>query len=112
MSGTKHDSEKPRLNLLDPEWLTGVAKVLTYGANKYDDYDWARGLEWSRLFSAAQRHLLAWQAGEDLDRESGHHHLLHASCNMMLLYCHYLYRIGKDDRFDPEHLRAKALGKD
>lgn len=35
---TKHDSGKPRMSLIDPLFLTGVAQVLTFGAEKYSQY--------------------------------------------------------------------------
>ncbi len=34
-TGLKFDTEKPRVDLLDPEWLIGTAQVLTFGAKKY-----------------------------------------------------------------------------
>lgn len=33
--GLKYDKEKSRTDLLDPDWMTSVADVLTFGANKY-----------------------------------------------------------------------------
>ena len=51
-AGTKHDQEKTRLDLLSPRWLEGVGKVLTFGARKYDSWNWAKGIQRSRLFAA------------------------------------------------------------
>ncbi len=34
-TGVKHDGDKPRMDLLDPLALEGLAQVLTFGANKY-----------------------------------------------------------------------------
>lgn len=85
MSGLKLDEGKPRIDLIDPLWLMELAKVLTFGAEKYTDHNWRSGLKWSRLYSATQRHLLAFHAGELLDPESGYQHLHHAACNLMML---------------------------
>lgn len=82
---TKHDSEKPRMDLLSSRWLLGTSRVLTFGMRKYAAHNWRKGLESSRLYSALQRHLVAWNDGEDLDSESGLPHLYHAACCLMFL---------------------------
>ena len=96
--GYKADENKPRPGLLDPRFLWGLSKVMTFGAAKYDDYNWAKGIAWHRLYDAAQRHLLQFVAGEDNDEETGLSHLLHAGCCIMMLYWHTLFRRDLDDR--------------
>lgn len=44
------------------------------------------------------RHLLAWQAREDLDPESGLHHLAHARADLGMLLELVLTGHGNDDR--------------
>ena len=41
MAGTKFDECKPRMGLVAPEFVEGVARVLTFGADKYGAYNWA-----------------------------------------------------------------------
>ncbi len=82
---TKHDGGKPRTDLLDTYALLEVAKVLEFGARKYAPWNWAKGIEFSRLQGATLRHLLAFQGGEDIDPESGLPHLAHAMCCLMFL---------------------------
>ena len=83
--GKKLDSGKRRMDLLPVGPLWAVADVLTFGAAKYDPQNWRRGMDWSRLYAAAQRHLTAFWNGEDLDSESGLPHLAHAACCLMFL---------------------------
>ena len=83
--GLKHDNEKPRWDLLPYDAVEEVVKVLTYGANKYEARNWERGIEYSRLFAAAQRHMVAWMKGEDIDPESNRHHLAHAVCELLFI---------------------------
>lgn len=78
-----------------------IAKVLAFGAAKYDAWNWTGGMDWSRLISAAERHLGAFKDGEDVDPESGLLHLAHAGCCIVFLLCYQLWRIGRDDRFRP-----------
>ena len=38
--GIKYDSAKPKMNLLPPKAILEVAKVLTFGAEKYGAENW------------------------------------------------------------------------
>lgn len=106
MSGTKNDAEKIRLDLLPTESLEEIAKVLTFGAKKYTDYNWTKGLKWSRLLGATLRHLFAFMRGEDKDPESGISHLAHAGCCILFLLYHEKHHIKLDDR----HVITKCEG--
>ena len=97
--GLKYDSEKPILALLDPDWLEGVGKVLTFGANKYEAHNWRGGISYSRLLSSTFRHLLAIMRSEDVDPESGLPHIYHLSCNAMFLSWMMTHRSDLDDRY-------------
>ena len=79
--GVKYDSDKPDFTLLPYDSLVEVAKVLTYGANKYPEAD-----NWKRVDDALNRYKKAnlrhsLQAiFEDKDKESKLYHLAHAVC--------------------------------
>ncbi len=103
LNAIKHDAEKPQMSLLDADWLEGVATVLTFGARKYDRHNWRNGFIWSRLYDSLQRHLNAFWSGEEIDQESGSHHLLHAACCLMFLWWHVRFGKGKDDRYITAH---------
>jgi hypothetical protein len=81
MSGIKYDGEKPRMHLIPPKSELELAKVLTFGAMKYSEDNWRKvdNLQ-KRYMSATMRHLNAVRQGEEVDEESGHHHLAHALC--------------------------------
>lgn len=84
--GTKYDGSKPRVDLLPIYPILEEAKVLTYGAAKYDARNWEKGFDWSRAYGALLRHLFAFWQGEDIDPESGLHHLAHAACELDFLF--------------------------
>ena len=89
------------MHLLDSSFLKEVARVLAAGADKYSTDNWKKGMDWGRLFSAAQRHQWDWwdsDNSEVYDRESGLHHLAHAACNLMFLYWYELNKEGVDKR--------------
>lgn len=94
----KFDVEKPRMDLLDRKALDGLAKVLTFGANKYSANNWRGGFNYSRLTAAAMRHLLAVMDGEDIDPESGLPHIDHLGCCWMFLSNMMKTRPDLDDR--------------
>ena len=103
----KFDKEKLAYDLIPPEALHALATVLTYGAKKYAPRNWERGLKFRRIFAALQRHLWAWQGGEDIDPESGIEHLSHALCNLSFLVAYTAQdRYELDDR--PSHGNATS----
>ena len=83
--GQKFDSKKLRYDLVPVEADQSDAEVFTYGAGKSGDRNWEQGIRFSRLYAAARRHLHAWWCGEDIDQESGLHHLAHVRANMAMI---------------------------
>jgi hypothetical protein len=98
MEGRKDDDGKVRMDLLCPVALEELAKVLTFGAKKYEPWNWAKGMAWSRVYGALLRHLNAFWQGHDTDEETGLHHLAHAFCCLMFLVTYQKKGTGKDDR--------------
>jgi hypothetical protein len=84
-NGTKFDSNKIRMELLDPHALEGLSAVLTFGATKYGPNNWRKGIVYSRLIGSLKRHLTAIEKGELIDPESGLPHIDHFGCNWMFL---------------------------
>lgn len=94
----KADAGKARIGLIPHEMITQTAEVLTFGAAKYSANNWASGADWSRYIDAMQRHLWAWQAGEETDPETGMSHLAHAACCLSFLMAYQARGLGNDDR--------------
>lgn len=84
--GRKFDAGKTEYGLLPPFSLEEIAKVMTFGAQKYERENWRYVDDGKRrYFDAMQRHIWAWKRGEIYDPESGMHHLAHAGCCLMFL---------------------------
>lgn len=98
MAGVKLDKDKPLLSLLPWKAVSEIAKVLSYGAQKYSANNWRKGFTYSRVSSALYRHMVAWEDGEDNDPETGLSHLAHAGCNVLFLLHFILTGTGTDDR--------------
>ncbi len=86
MTGLKYDTGKPRMWLLPFIALVEIARVLTFGAEKYAANSWQtveNGVE--RYINALLRHVAAINDGEIYDPESGLLHWSHVGCNALFL---------------------------
>lgn len=81
----KFDDGKLMLSLVDPDFVTGVAQILTFGAAKYAKNNWQLNTDLDRYKDALLRHTYAYLGGELLDPESGFPHLDHMACNLMFI---------------------------
>lgn len=98
MTGTKHDSGKLPWHLFPWSAARQVVAVLAFGASVYGEYNWTHGMAYSRLYSAAIRHLTAWWEREDDDPETGLSHLAHAVACILFLLTYRITGRGSDDR--------------
>lgn len=64
-----------RYDLIPAGPLRAVAEHYGKGAAKYEDRNWERGYEWSKSFGALMRHAWQFWNGEDIDEETGSHHM-------------------------------------
>lgn len=83
--GIKHDEGKTKFHLLIPEFVKGVADVMTIGAKKYSAWNYLH-LDKERIIDAHHRHMNAYQCGEVNDPETGLSHLYHATCCLQMLW--------------------------
>jgi hypothetical protein len=95
---TKNDDDKPAVELLPPLALLETAKVLGFGAKKYDPDNWRRVDDRRRYLAASLRHLLEYAAGKDLDEDSGLPTVAHAACSVLFLLEAHLEGLGEDTR--------------
>jgi hypothetical protein len=106
--GVKDDGDKVQMELIPPELMFSVGSVLTFGAKKYGERNWEKGMSWSRVFGALMRHMWAWWGGSmgssnnfafgHCDDETKHSHLWHAGCCITFLIAYEDRKTGTDDR--------------
>jgi len=94
----KHDHKKNRLELLEPEFILGVGRIISFGAEKYEAHNWkkASGEDRERIKGALFRHMMQYCSGDKIDNETKESHLYHMGCNLMFL--DYFDRQEKEKR--------------
>lgn len=89
---------KPPLHLLPPDALVMVARVLEFGAEKYQSRGWERGeLSWADCCRAMLAHTWRVLGGQWLDPESGCPHVAHIACNALFVCAMAARGIGRLD---------------
>lgn len=86
VEGTKYDGGKARYDLIPPEALDELAHLYAFGASKYADRNWEKGINYSRVFAALMRHAWAWWRGERIDPETGLSHMASVAWNAFALF--------------------------
>lgn len=99
--GSRFNTGKIRMDLIDPEAMAGLAAVLTKGAEKYTANNWRDGLPYTETVASLLRHTFAFLGGEDIDKETGLPHVDHMQCNTMFLSNMTKTRPDMDDRWKP-----------
>lgn len=94
----RYNQGKLRWSLVDFESLEPMVRVLEFGAQKYSDHNWKKGLSITEICESLLRHTFAYMSGEDMDPESNMSHIGHIQCNAMFLSYMHHKRKDKDDR--------------
>lgn len=105
----KYDQQKTEYHYMSSIAIEQLNKVLSFGAKKYAAHNWRGGMKWTRVVSAALRHLFAWLGGETYDKETGLNHLAHCMCCLMFLLEFEVTHPELDDRYKPVDELGKML---
>ena len=87
MGGERYNDDKAPVSMIleAKHAVEGCAKVLGFGAQKYERANWRKGLSHTEICDSLLRHLSAYLGGEDNDPESGLPHVDHITCNAIFL---------------------------
>ena len=94
----RHNAGKTQVREVDPAFILGLGEVLTASRAKYAEGNWMAETKFSTPYESCMRHMMKFWAGEEIDEETGKHHLLHAATNLMFLHFHQTSGVGVDDR--------------
>lgn len=97
-TGTKRDTQegKPRYELIPATALRRIAGLYARGAIKYDEWNWSKGMPYSRFIASTMRHLFQYILG---DRDEDH---LAAVCFNIMAIMHF-EEVGRDAELDDIH---------
>ena len=98
VTADRFNEGKMAWELVDFQALEPMVEVLMFGASKYSKDNWKKGQAITELLGSLFRHIIAFQNGEDLDKESGKSHIGHAMCNLMFIQYVLDHRGHFDDR--------------
>lgn len=109
--GLRYNQGKPLLGHIPPKALEDIAKVFTYGANKYKTDNWLKGLKYRDTIGSLLRHVIKFAQGETIDSESGLSHLSHVGANVLFLM-EFEEHPDKYKRLDDRYEYGKAITED
>jgi hypothetical protein len=88
--------------VIPPRVLAEIGLSLLEGARKYGPYNWRHaGVRGSVYYDASLRHMTSWMEGQDIDPESGVHHISKAIASLVVLRDGIISGIWVDDRPPP-----------
>ncbi len=99
-TGLRANVGKSRWQLIDMVFLRGLLKLLEFGAKKYAPNNWRKGLVFSETVDSIERHLDKWKAGEEIDEDTGCHHLDCVAFGTMVLRRQVEEKDGRYKQFD------------
>lgn len=94
--------------------LLEMGLAMMEGGRKYGTHNYrAIGVRMSTYYNAVMRHMMAWWEGENIDPDSGVHHIVKAMTSLLVLRDSMLMGNCEDDRpiNYPEKLDFKTLNK-
>jgi hypothetical protein len=90
---------RPPLSCIPCPVLFEVGAALYEGARKYGRHNWRTiPVDASVYYDAAMRHLMAFWEGEDIDPDSGVHHISKAIAGLIVLRDAQMGCTARDDR--------------
>lgn len=107
----------PYFRQLPLEALAAGAAALEYGANKYDNRNWEKGLPYQQMIDSLKRHIEDFERGRDYDdgeTGSGLPHVALIMSSAMMLSASVIRGIGEDDRMpavSEQAMTAKECAK-
>lgn len=101
---------KPMMHLIETRFKEELAMLLTLGGFKYDFNNWklAKKNEIIKYRDALERHMLAWDSEELIDKDTGLPHTIAIAFNAMALH-YFSLKFGSDN--GDRKLYTKQLNK-
>lgn len=102
----RYNEDKIGVHLVPYESVEEIAKVLDFGAKKYSEDNWKRGLTIRKCMGSLLRHAFAYMRGEKIDKETGLSHIAHIGCNVFFILWYEKY---KPELYDIESINNETI---
>lgn len=110
--GERKNTGKLRLDLVPTDVVEELAKVLTYGAKKYAERNWERGMPWSDVAGSLERHWADFKLGRRVDPAgSGMRTSALLLCNAVFLCAYDIRGMHHLDDLEPFARGSRARRK-
>jgi hypothetical protein len=109
--GVKFDFGKLRYCLEPTYSRECLVRVFTVGSYKYEDWNWLKGMDWTRIVEAMERHLADWKKGIPLDPETALRQLGQVAWGCYVLLEYERLGVGRDDRKMPTRYADVSAAK-
>jgi hypothetical protein len=90
--GMRYNDGKLKWSYVHWASIEPMVRVLMFGAQKYEPFNWQKGLKKDEILESMMRHIAKLMDGEMNDPESGLPHIGHIQCNAMF----YQYMVSKE----------------
>ncbi|MCP4896260.1 MAG: hypothetical protein GY906_04725 [bacterium] len=101
---------KPNLSILPFAPLFEAVAAIYEGRRKYGAWNWRNEKVSDTIYAdAAIRHLMQFIAGEDIDPESGVHHISKAIAGLLVIRDAQIHGTNQDDRLVEQNLNISAV---
>lgn len=94
----RYNTGKRQWSLVDFKSLESMVEVLEFGAEKYEKWNWTKGMPVTQVSESLLRHMFAFLSGQDKDPDSDCDHLGHIMANAMFLSYIMREKSQYDDR--------------
>lgn len=109
-TGGQKGTKPARFDLIPPA-IWQVAELYGKGAEKYDDWNWRKGYDWSLSYAAMMRHAWLFWGGEDIDPETGLPHLTSVVFHALTLLTFMTEQRQFDDRYTTADVLSEHIAE-
>lgn len=93
--------------LIPVKFILALARHYGVGSQKYAKNNWRLGYDWEFSYNSAQRHLMAFWDGEDIDPDTGSPHVIAAAWHCAALHTFMAEHPELDSRWSTVQRRER-----
>ena len=104
----RFNTDKLGFSMIPFEARIELARVYSMGKIKYERDNWRKGMDWSACGDSLDRHYTLFLAGENIDPETGCHHLAQVAWNALTLMIYSMHSSGTNNLTNTTSLKCDS----